>query len=277
MLCKYSSVNSKIITSSKAKISIFQRGFMFGDGAFETCYFNYQIMDFNLHYQRLNQSLQFLKINANLTTIEEDCNKIIKKNNIKRGIIKIIVSRGIGSQGYLPKKNIKPLIVISARHILKIDKEELILGVFDKFFLPSLAISTNNKTLNSINYILPKINANDNGYFDNILLNEKRQICEASSANIFWTKGLNIYTPALECGLLNGTKRQRVINYIERKTDFNLVEGRFYLSDLLDCDECFISNSSFLLLNIKKLVIDGNIIILEKDCIYNDIKQNAFS
>ncbi len=109
------------------------------------------------------------------------------------------------------------------------------------------------------------------------MLNEKRQICEASSANIFWTKGLNIYTPALECGLLNGTKRQRVINYIERKTDFNLVEGRFYLSDLLDCDECFISNSSFLLLNIKKLVIDGNIIILEKDCIYNDIKQNAFS
>ncbi len=277
MIYKYSCINSKIILSSDAKISVQDRGFMFGDGAFETCHINKKILDFDLHIQRLSKTLNLLKINVNLDKIKEDSYRLIGKNKIDQGLLRISISRGEGSAGYLPLEKVTPLIVIQARDISIPDNKELILGVSKDVLLYSRAITSFYKTANSINYILAKIEAKNNQFDDNILLNEKEQICETSSANIFWVKGRAIYTSSLGCGLLNGTKRQRVIQYINNHKDLELIQGEFYLEDLQDCDECFISNSSYLLRNISKIVINKKIINLKGNNIGQYIKENAFN
>jgi len=237
---------------------------MFGDGVFETCHIsNQQILDFSLHLTRLKSSLNFLEIAAKIDDLTQKSYQLIKKNNIKNGILRINISRGQGSIGYLPKKNIKPNIIIQTKKLQKIKDQKISpkisLGISKKITLNSISQISQYKTNNSLNYILAKIEGQKNGFFDNILLNEKQDICETSSANIFWCKDNKIYTPSLNCGILNGTKRQRIIK-ICRQQNMSLEEGKFNLKDLKNCQEMFISNSSFLILEIDEINIGDNII-----------------
>ncbi len=253
-------LNSKLIDENSATISISDRGFLFGDGVFETCHIhNQQILDFDLHLKRLKEGLNFLEISAKIDDLLEKSHKLIKKNHLKNGILRITISRGVGSNGFLPNKNIKPTISIQTKPPFKIPSKPIILGIATKSQLNSKSMISTHKTANSLNYILAKIEAQKNNFFDNILLNEQQYICETSSANIFWCKNQEIFTPSLDCGILNGTKRQRIIK-ICQQNNYRLNEGFFKLESLENCDEIFLTNSSFLILAISQIRIDNNII-----------------
>jgi branched-chain amino acid aminotransferase len=245
---KYLIINGKLIEKNKAFISVEERMIRFSDGAFETCrIYKNQIYNFDSHLNRLKNAISELKINVNIDILEELSYKLINKNKISEGFLRISVSRGIGSHGYLPKKDISPLIIIENLPFLEKKEGEIRLAIskykkISKDFLPH-----NYKISNNLISIIAKIEAEELNLFDVILLNEKEKISETSSSNIFWVKNEQIYTPSLECGIVAGTIRQKIID------NFDVIEGEFKISELSNIDEIFITNVNILVLKIDKI------------------------
>ncbi len=237
-MANYIYQNQKLLQKSQAKISISERGFLFGDGAFETCkIYNGHIHNFDAHISRLVKALEFLKINAEISDLKNNSLKLIAKNKIKNGILRISISRGSGSLGYLPTYKTKALTLIETIKNRKLPSKI------------SIGISKNKnhnylffKSHNALNYVLNKIAAQERGFFDLIMLNEKNFISETSSANIFWVKNNKIYTPEKTCNIVDGTIRHRLLEI----SQFKIFEVAAKINELKNADEIFLTNSTSL-------------------------------
>lgn len=236
--------NDQILNHHEALISIDERGFLFGDGLFETCRFiNKKIVNFEAHLARLKIGLLNLKLNANIQNIETKCYNLIKKNNLQDGIIRISISRGIGSKGYLPTNETPNLVIIQTKELPNAPK------------IANLTICDINpspfkfKSANALQYVLAKIFAHENNFFDSIMLDEKGYICETSSANIFWIKDQIIYAPSDNLNMVQGTIRKALIE----SKDLKIKCGKFKISALKNADEVFVTNSTLLILPIDKI------------------------
>lgn len=258
-------INQKFISTNQAFISIGQRGFRFGDGLFETCKIvDGVIYDYKSHQDRICKGLKVLKIIFDVKDLQKQCYNLIKKNQIKNGSLRISISRGDGSIGYLPAKNITPLLVIETTKTDKnfsIKKSKITIGISKvKTAKKSLNLQYC-KTAQGLNYILAKIDADKSKHFDDIMLNEKGYISECSSANIFWVKNGKIFTPSTKCDMLFGTIRKKLIEKFPIK--INQVEAR--LSSILNADEIFLTNANILALAVDQLLVKKNKIQLKKD------------
>ena len=236
--------NEQILNHHEALISIDERGFLFGDGLFETCRFiDKKIINFEAHLARIKIGLVNLKLNANIQNIETKCYNLIKKNNLQDGIIRISISRGIGSKGYLPTNETPNLVIIQTKELPIAPK------------IANLTICDINpppfkfKSANALQYVLAKIFAHENNFYDAIMLDEKGYICETSSANIFWIKDQIIYTPSDNLNMVRGTIRQALIEL----KDLKIKCGKFKISALKNADEVFVTNSTLLILPIDKI------------------------
>jgi len=236
--------NEQILNHHEALISIDERGFLFGDGLFETCRFiDKKIINFEAHLARIKIGLVNLKLNADFQNIETKCYNLIKKNNLQDGIIRISISRGIGSKGYLPTNETPNLVIIQTKELPIAPK------------IANLTICDINpppfkfKSANALQYVLAKIFAHENNFYDAIMLDEKGYICETSSANIFWIKDQIIYTPSDNLNMVRGTIRQALIEL----KDLKIKCGKFKISALKNADEVFVTNSTLLILPIDKI------------------------
>ena len=203
--------NHKIIEEKQANISIDERGFRFGDGIFETCkIFNGKIYDYEAHEARIKQGLKALKSKAKIDDLKENSLKLIAKNKIKNGILRISISRGIGSEGYMPTYESEPLIIVQTHFERQITAKKIILGISKIKKPPKNSLPIACKTAQSLCYILNKISANEQNIFDCIMLSQKNFISETSSANIFWIKNGKIYTPSKACDIVLGCVRKKL-------------------------------------------------------------------
>lgn len=242
---KYLLKNHRFILEKQAQIAINERGFLFGDGVFETCkIYNGKIYNFKSHQARLQASLQALQIFYDIKNLEENSLKLIKKNKIKNGILRISITRGIGSIGYLPTST-KPLTIIQTLKNRPIPKKiSLTISPLKK---PSL----NHKTHNALPYILNKLYAQQNQCFDAIMLAAENYISETSSANIFWVKNNKIYTSSLECDIVIGTIRSRLLALTK------ITEKKAKLSELENADEIFLTNAASLVIPVDTLIFNA--------------------
>lgn len=231
--------NQKFIEEKQAQISINERGFLFGDGIFESLtIYNFKIYDFKNHLQRIKRALEIMRFSADLADLEKKSLQLVKKNNVKNGILRISISRGEGSIGYLPEDNLKALTIIQTLTSRKLP-QNISLGV-SKIQAPKIAF----KSMNSIPYILNKLDAGKQGFFDLVMLNEDQTIAETSSANIFWVKKNKIYTSDESCNIVHGCIRKKIL---ENK-ELVISQVRKKVSELETADEIFLTNSSFLVL-----------------------------
>ena len=238
-------LNNDFIDSNTASINIDNRGFLFGDGLFETCRFHKQrIINFDLHLNRLKNGANYLKISLpSKNTLQKLAEKLIIKNDIQDGLVKIHISRNCKSHGYLPLDITKNDILIQTKDFPQrpqIDK--LIICDYNP---PIYSF----KTLNSIPYILAKLFADENNATDSIMLDPEQNICETSSANIFFIKDKKIFTPNLDSSVINGTIRQSILAIKE----LNIIEGKYQISQLENADEVFITNSNLLIFPISSI------------------------
>lgn len=241
--------NNQILPENEVNISFNDRSFLFGDGIFETCkIFNGQIYNFSAHQNRLNNGLKALKISANITNLEKNCQKLIAKNNAQNGLIRISISRGSGSKGYAPH-NCQALII--AQIMPQRQLPNFLNLTISQIQKPnSASLPVNYKINNCLPQILSKIKANEEGFFDAVMLNEKGFISETSSANIFWIKNGEIFTPAKNCDILLGCIREKLLKISPIK--INQVTQK--ISSLKNADEIFITNSAFLLAPIDEFM-----------------------
>ena len=241
--------NNQLINEKQATISIHERGFLFGDGVFETCkIFAGRIYDYKSHEARIKKGLRALEIIADIDDLEEKSKKLIIKNKVQNGILRISITRGIGSIGYLPLNISPPLVIIQTLEERKLPKK-ISLNISKVKKPNSKSFPIQHKTNNALPYVLNKINANKNGFFDSIILSSKNFISETSSANIFWIKNDKIYTPSKNCDIFPGLIRERLLKI----SPIKIIEKKAHLSELKNADEVFLTNSASLIIAVDRI------------------------
>jgi branched-subunit amino acid aminotransferase/4-amino-4-deoxychorismate lyase len=242
--------NHQLLEEKQAQVSINERAFLFGDGIFETCkIFNGKIYDFKNHQARIIKGLKALKFSAKINDLEKKSLQLIKKNNVKNGILRISISRGIGSFGYLPTEASQSLIIIQTLEERNLPTK-ISLGV-SKIKKPSKnSLPIDCKTMQALPCVLTKIEAKEKNLFDCIMLSQENFISETSSANIFWVKKGKIYTASEACDILPGTIRKKLLKISPLK----IFEIKARLNDLKSAEEIFLTNSSSLIISVDELV-----------------------
>lgn len=253
-------LNGKFQNANNCKISILDRGFKFGDGIFETIsFYNDKIFLLDDHLLRLANALSTLKINYDCSILPDVLKKLITKNNIKNGTLRITITRGSESLGYMPKIGSVPNIAIEIRRSSLIDLTPKRL-VISSYIKPAAHhYPTQLKTCQGLNSTLAIIEAREKGYDEALLLSENKNISEASSANIFFINNNLLITPSLNNNLLAGVIR----NYIINNTKLECQESNISLSDIIKFDYAFMTNSNYKLMPIQTISNQENKIIFK--------------
>jgi 4-amino-4-deoxychorismate lyase len=239
-------LNSNIIEDNKITLDT---GFFFGRGLFETILVKDKPIFLEEHLNRINEGLKKLNINKTITKdyFMDNFYKLKQKNYV----LKLVVT----------KEN----TLFSTRGIPYKEKD------YEKGFNLKISSIKRNpeshgvylKTLNYLDNILEKETASKEGFDEVIFQNTTGYLAEGSTSNIFFIKNNILYTPSVECGLLNGIIRMWIIN------NFNVIEGNFNIKDILHSDGAFITNS---LLGIMKVNSINNINIKDNN-ITREIKS----
>lgn len=246
----YVILNNQLIDAAKAVISVDDRGFRFGDGVFETIGVHGGVpYQFDWHAERLRKGLNAIKINANLHTLNEQCRKLLKENKVERGILRIQVTRGSGSRGYLPVSTTPPTILIETKPQPVIDGSHIALWISAIQKLSPQMLPVQYKLCQGLSSTLARMEADENHCADALLLNAKGEICETSSGNIFWVNNDILYTPALTCGVLEGAMRATVM----RLSPYKVQETKATLEELRAASEVFITNAVWGILSVGAL------------------------
>ena len=229
---------------------------LYGEGIFETFRYNGRLpKSITEHYERLSKGADLLSIprislEDYIYYIEQSLD-LAEENNLGNDLyIKTVLLSEGGD--YYPLKPYKSHLLTIIKPY-KEPKKEIVLTVSPykvNSSNPLLRFKTTNYMLN----VLAKRYAIEKGCDDAILLNENDEITETTSANIFWIKGNTLYTPALECGLVEGITRKKILSKA-REVGFETVEGRYRLKELLEADYIFVSNSLNGIIKVKKIDI----------------------
>ncbi|MDF2961702.1 MAG: branched-chain amino acid aminotransferase [Paenibacillus sp.] len=243
-------LNGKYVSKEDAQISVYDHGFLYGDGIFEGIrIYNGNIFKSREHLDRLYDSAKSIMLDIPLKQAEmqEVLNETIRRNGLRDGYIRLVVSRGPGDLGLDPRRSPKANVIIIVEQLSIYPEEAYING------LKTVSVSTRRnvpdalnpkiKSLNYLNNILVKIQANLAGVGEAIMLNSQGYVAEGSSDNIFIVKRGVIFTPPCYCGALEGITRAAIIQ-ISEKLGFKVKEEPFTLHDVYVADEVFFTGTA---------------------------------
>ena len=257
-------ISGKFFDKENAKVSVFDHGFLFGDGVFEGMRsYNGKVFRLREHMIRLWNSAKALMIEIpmGIEEMEAATYETLQVNNISDGYIRLIVTRGTGTLGLDAHLCKDPQVVIIADHLALYPKEfyEKGLDIVTASTVrtnPSM-VSPQIKSLNYLNNILAKIEGHQAGCVEVLMLNTKGEVAECSGDNIFIiTRGV-LHTPSTEAGILEGITRQTVLD-IAAEIGISIKEAPMTRYDIFASDECFLTGSAAELIPVVKL--DGRLI-----------------
>lgn len=249
-------LNGKFIPENRAVVSIFDRGFLYGDGLFETIRIVHgQPFRWREHWNRLESGAKFLKIKLPVTREKSRALalKLIAKNKMPDSILRLALSRGIGPRGYSPKNCICPTFVMSLHDAPPVSKQPVQWKVVTSSFRLSIGDPLARfKTANKLMQVLARAEADEAGAHEALLLNTVGYVAEGSSSNVFWVEGKSVCTPPPAAGILPGVTRI-VVREICRRLKISFREKSIRLKDLRQADGMFLSLSSFGIVGVKTL------------------------
>ena len=249
---------------SEAKISVFDHGLLYGDGVFEGIRaYHGRVFKLKEHIDRLFFSAKAILLDlpmsheALMQATVESC----RINGLTDGYIRLVVTRGVGTLGLNPNRCKNPSVIIIADKIQVYPKELYDRGM-DIVTVPTVrnlhsAVNPAIKSLNYLNNILAKIEANNAGVEEAVMLNSEGYVAEGTADNIFVVRKGALYTPPLSAGALYGITRQTVIELAEA-AGWKVTEPNLTRYDLFNADECFLTGTGAELIPVVK--IDGRVI-----------------
>lgn len=243
-------IDGEYYPKSQAKISVFDHGLLYGDGVFEGIR-AYKGVVFKLkeHIDRLYNSAKAIMLDIPLTK-EEMINAVLetlRKNNMQDAYIRLIVTRGIGDLGLDPRKCRKPTIIVIADNITLYSSDAKEKGIKAMIVWirrnPVDTASHEVKSLNYLNSVLGKIEANIAGFDEAICLDKNGCVSEGVGENLFLVKNGKLITPPSSTGLLVGITREVVMKLAE-KLGYTVVERSITPTDLFTADEAFFTGTA---------------------------------
>ena len=243
-------IDGKFYPKADAKVSVFDHGFLYGDGIFEGIrLYEGNVFRLEEHLERLEMSAKAIMLQLPWTRKEiadvvcESC----RRNKLTDGYIRLIISRGVGDLGLSPKTCPKPSIICIADKIT-LYPEALYTTGMKIITAPTRRISPAAlppmiKSLNYLNNILAKMEALQHGYHECIMLNDQGYVAECTGDNIFLIHKGRLLTPASHAGALIGITRQVALEVAEQ-LGLKLSETNLTRYDVWNADECFLTGTA---------------------------------
>jgi len=250
---------------TNAKISVFDHGLLYGDGIFEgICVYDGSIFRLEQHLKRMYESAKTIGLTIPLTVeqFKAAIVETVKRNKIKDGYIRPIVTRGVGKLGLNPTNCGKPTVIIIPQNaerypLLTAGRKPAKAIVSSIRRTPSFCLPASAKTLNYLNNVLAKQQANYAGVDEAIMLDWRGFVSEGTGDNLFILRNKALLTPPLHSSVLAGVTRQ-VVQEIAEASGMSVEERELTLHDLYNADEAFFVSTS---LEIQPLIeIDGRVI-----------------
>jgi len=242
-------VNGKFVPENQPVISVFDHGFLYGDGVFEGIRaYNGRVFKLREHVDRLFDSAKAIDLDIGMTkeAMEKAILETIRINKLTDAYIRPIVSRGNGDLGLDPRKCAKPNVIIVAKYwgsmygdLYSVGLKGITVGV--RRNAPDM-LSPNIKSLNYLNNILAKIEANAKGADEAIFLDSNGYVAEGSGDNIFIIKNGEVYTPPT-INNLKGITRATAIDLLKEEKIPVHVEN-ISLFDVYTADEIFVTGTA---------------------------------
>jgi branched-chain amino acid aminotransferase len=257
-------LNDEFVKKEDAKISVYDHGFLYGDGIFEGIrVYSNNIFRLQEHVDRLYNSAKsiLLEIPYSKEEMISLIAQAVEKNQHENAYIRVVVSRGVGDLGLDPFKCKKPQVVIIVEPLAIFPKELYekgleIITVATRRNRPDV-LSPKVKSLNYLNNVLVRIEAHLANVSEALMLNDQGYVAEGSADNVFIVKNGKILTPPCYVGALEGVTRN-VIMEIARDLGFEVKEEPFTRHDVYTAEEVFLTGTAAEVIAVVK--VDGRVI-----------------
>lgn len=252
-------INGEFVSKGEAKVSVFDHGFLYGDGVFEGIRsYGGRVFKLDEHLQRLYDSAKaiMLEMPISIEGMKATVLETLRRNNLYDAYIRLIVTRGIGDLGLDPDKCDPPTIIIITDKITLYPQEcyedglEIVTVSTRRNYAE--AINPRIKSMNYLNNILANIEGKQAGAGEALMLNAEGYVVECSGDNIFFVKDGTVVTPPTHIGILEGVTRNTVID-LARNLGLVVEEKIFTRHDLYTADECFLTGTAAEVIPVVKI------------------------
>lgn len=261
-------IDGKYYPKSQAKVSVYDHGLLYGDGVFEGIRaYNGYVFKLKEHVARLYESAHTIMLNIPLTQEQMVASVVdaVRKNNLKDSYIRLVVTRGMGDLGLDPRKCDKATIIIIADTIKLHEGTAKTQGITTIVSWvkrnPVDGTSHEVKSLNYLNSIMAKIEANMSGVDEAICLSPNGCVAEGVGENLFLIKNGKIFTPPTCTGALSGITAKAVTNLAE-KLGYPVTVSNLTMFQLFTADELFFTGTAAEIVPIREVnwrkIADGN-------------------
>jgi branched-chain amino acid aminotransferase len=213
-------LNEKFVPEKQAVIPVSDRGFLLGDGLFETMRVaNGRPFRLAQHLERLSRGADFLKIKLPFTPVELEtfARQLIKRNQMPEAILRLTLTRGPAGRGYAPSGESKPTVVMTLHPTPSPSNPAGWNLVTSSFQIPAADPLASFKTTSKILHVLARAEAVERGADEALLLNTNGEVAETAGGNLFWTDKNKVCTVPTGCGILPGVTRAVVLEICQTR------------------------------------------------------------
>jgi len=253
-------LNGQFVPGEQAVIPINDRGFLLGDGLFETMrVVRGRLFRFAQHVDRLSRGADFLKIKLPFTPEELEwfAGRLIELNQMPEAILRLTLTRGLGGRGYRPTGDEKPTLVMTLHPAPPPENPVKWSLVISSFRIAAADPLTAFKTTSKIMHVMARAEAVERGADEALLLNTNGEVAETASGNLFWIHDNVICTAPAECGALPGVTRAVVLE-ICRQLELPVEERVIQPESLKNAEGLFLTQSALGL--VPMATFDGKVI-----------------
>lgn len=242
-------VDGRFVPKEEASVSVYDHGFLYGDGVFEGIrVYGGRVFKLDEHVRRLYESAKSILLEIPIPP--EEMKRLIleavRRNGLQDAYVRPIVTRGRGDLGIDPRKCGRPTVVVIVDQIQlypeRAYREGLRMITATHRKSPSDSLNPRIKSLNYLNQILARLEANLAGADEALMLNHEGYVCECSADNVFVVRSGEVWTPPAHLGILRGVTRDAVLE-IARDLGIPAFERTFTLHDVYTADEVFLTGT----------------------------------
>ena len=238
-------LNGRFVAEEEGRISVLDRGFTYGDGLFETVRVAKGVpFRWAAHFGRLQRGLEFLRIGLphSFEELEQATRTLIRESATSEAVLRLVVSRGVGPRGYSPRGAENPTVAITLHDPPQPPQKPLRL-LTSSYGLKAGDPLLQHKTCNKLLHVMARAEAEQQGFDDALLLNERGEAVTATSANVFRIAGETVYTAPIAAGALPGITRG-IIQEICSAAGVAYFESHMTLDDLKKSNAVFLTSST---------------------------------